>query len=791
MNKIIENLNDSQKEAVLYNDGPSLVIAGAGAGKTRVLTSKIAGLLQQGIPPWNIMALTFTNKAAKEMKERIATMVDPQAASRLQMGTFHSIFLRILRAEAQALDYPSDFTIYDTSDTKSLLKSIIKEVELDDKTYKPSAVYARISAAKNDLISASGYASHPDLIERDIHSKMPRVAEIYKRYVMRCRMAKAMDFDDLLFNTNVLFRDFPEILATYQQRFQFILVDEYQDTNFSQYLIIKKLAAKHHRICVVGDDSQSIYSFRGANIDNILNFQKSYPECRLFKLEQNYRSTQNIVNLANSLIAKNQRQIPKKVFSKRDIGQRAKVIAAFSDIEEAYMVANKINELHLTIHDNWNQFAVLYRTNAQSRLLEEALRKRNIPYRLYGGMSFYQRKEIKDVIAYLRLALNPNDEEAFKRVLNYPARGIGDTTMQKLLSAASIHQISLWDVLSAPASYQVNINSGTANKLSAFRDLINAFRQYSSELNVYDFCLKVVNETGIRADVNQDISIEGLARKENIDALLSGMHDFCQSRLEEENPSVFIGDYLSEVSLLTDMDEDNDPDEEKVTLMTIHASKGLEFKNVFITGLEENLFPSLRNIESERELEEERRLLYVAITRAENYCVLSYAKSRFRNGKSEYPSPSRFLRDLDSGLLDMPSANTSPLREENRTTFQKQHFNNAGFSTNRTTLFKAPTSKPSPNTPGTRWSKIPATGDVSKTAGDEKSGSYCPMGNKGIQTSKGRFHVGQRILHERFGEGLIQKIEGEGDNCKIGVKFIQAGFKLLLLKYASIKAFEE
>ncbi|MDD4641061.1 MAG: UvrD-helicase domain-containing protein, partial [Bacteroidales bacterium] len=616
MEKILDKLNDSQKQAVLYNDGPSLVIAGAGSGKTRVLTRKVAVLLKQGLAPWNIMALTFTNKAAREMKERIATLVDPESASLLWMGTFHSVFLRILRAEASVLGYPSSFSIYDATDSKNQIKSIIRDLGLDEKIYREGAVHARISSAKNDLISANAYANNPALQERDLFTKMPRIAEIYQRYVQRCRLASAMDFDDLLYNTNVLFRDHPEILKAYQSRFQFILVDEYQDTNFSQHLIVSRLAERHHKVCVVGDDSQSIYSFRGANIDNILNFKKTYPECLMFKLEQNYRSTQNIVNLANSLIAKNRKQIHKSVFSKREAGNKIQVLSAFSDMEEAYMIANKINELHMSVYDPWSEFAVLYRTNAQSRILEDALRKRGIPYRIYGGTSFYQRKEIKDIVAYLRLVINPSDEEAFKRVINFPARGIGKTTLDKIRQSANQHQVTFWEITANALTYNLAVHSGTASKLQLFSSLIEGLRPFSSSLNVYEFTKKLVQDSGINAALLQDNSEEGINRKEHLESLLSGMFDFCQSRLEEGNEQILLPDYLAEISLLTDQDEVDEGD--KVNLMTVHAAKGLEFKNVFVSGLEDSIFPSIRNQESERELEEERRLLYVAITRAGN-----------------------------------------------------------------------------------------------------------------------------------------------------------------------------
>ena len=774
MEDLLENLNDSQKAAVLYNDGPSLIIAGAGSGKTRVLTHKIAYLLQSGMQPWTIMALTFTNKAAREMKERISTLVDPQLASRLWMGTFHSIFFRILRAESEAVGFPFGFTIYDSADSRSLIKTICKEMALDDKVYKVKSVQARISSAKNDLISPESYAGNAELIKQDIIGKRPLIKDIYVRYVERCRLAAAMDYDDLLFQTNILFRDHPEILARYQDRFHFILVDEYQDTNFSQYLIVKKLAEKHHRVCVVGDDSQSIYSFRGANIDNILNFKKTYTEGKMFKLEQNYRSTQTIVNAANSLISKNKGQIPKNVFSKKEVGKNIKVMSAYSDLEEGFMVANKINEIRLTSFDSFNSFVILYRTNAQSRIFEESLRKRNIPYRVYGGLSFFQRKEIKDIIAYLRLILNADDEEAFKRIVNYPTRGIGETTMQKIIHAASDQGISLWKVLEDPARYEVAINSGTAKKLEGFKVFIEGFRPLVSEKNVYDITEQLVRESGIQREINEDQSPENLSRKDNIQALLTGMHDFCASRMEEGIETIFLNDYLSEVSLLTDQDEEKNAEGERITLMTIHAAKGLEFRNVFVAGLEEEIFPSAHCVNSERELEEERRLLYVAITRAENICVLSYAKSRFRNGQNNFTRPSRFLNDLDPDLLDFPT-DASTFSSSSTSTFERESGNyynkSSKYSVKEDSHSSLPPihSIPASSTSGKRLTKLPKT-----------ELSQAPVSNSSISGLK----VGNFILHERFGKGQICDLEGNDDNAKIDVEFENSGHKKLLLKFA-------
>ncbi len=784
MENLLENLNDSQRVAVLYNDGPSLIIAGAGAGKTRVLTCKIAYLLQQGLDPWNIMALTFTNKAAREMKERIAGIVGQKSANRLWMGTFHSIFLRILRTEAAAIGFPSDFSVYDTSDTKNLLKTIVKEMQLDEKVYKPNVLYSRISNAKNSLMLPRYYAENPDMQERDASSHMPRLTQIYAKYMERCHQAHAMDFDDILVYTNILFRDHPDILAAWQERFRYILVDEYQDTNYSQYLIVKKLAEKHHRVCVVGDDSQSIYSFRGADIDNILSFQKSYPESRLFKLEQNYRSTQNIVDLANSLIAKNSRQIKKNVFSKREKGSLIRLASAFTDVEEAYLVASTILEMRLRGHDSWNEFAVLYRTNSQSRQLEEAMRKRNIPYKVYGGMSFYQHKEVKDVICYLRLIANPADEEAFKRVFNYPARGLGETTLQKMQSAADSAKVTLWDVLSRPLEYQLQVNGGTLNKLSAFHQLIANYQAKSQELPVYELTEQLLADSGISADLLQDSTVEGISRKENIQSLLTGMHDFCQERLEGGNEKVGLGDFLSEVSLLTDQDEEDDGD--KVTLMTVHASKGLEFGNIVVTGLEENLFPSSMSMESERELEEERRLLYVAITRAQNNCMLTYAKSRFRNGKTEYSKPSRFLKELDRQLLDMPDGGGmmagGPQTQTRMPSFDRQDF----YPRPQVSRQQQPQQPQAQRPVQRKLSRIQPSGPQVSVPSAHASVSSS-QGGTVVVSGKGTFRVGQRVLHERFGEGNILSIEGQGDNCKICVNFTHAGTKMLLLKYASMK----
>ena len=592
MKDFLQELNSSQRDAVLYNDGPSLIIAGAGSGKTRVLTYKIAYLLEQGLPPYSILALTFTNKAAREMKERIAKVVGEATARQLWMGTFHSIFSRILRANANLLGFKSDFTIYDSADSKNLIKTIIKEIQLDDKIYRAGTVQSQISNAKNHLITPNMYAASEELLKYDMQAKRPLMAQIYARYWNRCKQAGAMDFDDLLLYTNILFRDHPEVLGKYQQFFQYILVDEYQDTNKAQHLIVEMLSKIHHHVCVVGDDAQSIYSFRGANIANILNFRNSIPGTRIFKLEQNYRSTQTIVKAADSLIKKNTEQISKNLFSENKKGDLIPIYSSFSDFEEAYLVAKKIEEMRMTKHQNYTDFVILYRTNAQSRILEEAMRKRNIPYRIYGGLSFFQRKEVKDVISYFRLATNPDDEEAFKRIINYPARGIGDTTLNKIGLASSEHHVSFFEILRDPIGYGLKINSGTANKLATFREMMESFAKQTKAVNAFELADQIIRISGISRELTADKSVENLTRLENIEELLNGMHEFIENRQEEGNQQVFLSDYLSEISLATDQDEDKDADADKITMMTVHASKGLEYKNVFVVGMEEDLFPS-------------------------------------------------------------------------------------------------------------------------------------------------------------------------------------------------------
>lgn len=777
----IEELNEGQRNAVLYNDGPSLVIAGAGSGKTRVLTYKIAYLLENGYQPWNILALTFTNKAAREMKERIARQVGPERARHLWMGTFHSMFLRILHVEAGHIGFTSQFTIYDTADSKSLIRSIIKEMGLDEKVYKPGMVQARISNAKNHLVSPAGYANNKEAYEGDRAAKVPALRDIYQRYWERCRQADAMDFDDLLFYTFLLFRDHPEVLARYQEQFRYILVDEYQDTNFAQHSIVLQLAKNHQHVCVVGDDAQSIYSFRGADIDNILYFTKVYPDTKVFKLEQNYRSTQTIVRAANSLIEKNQWQIRKEVFSEKEKGEAIGVYQAYSDVEEGDIVVNKIAELRREKRYAYSDFAILYRTNAQSRIFEEAMRKRSMPYRIYGGLSFYQRKEIKDIIAYFRLIVNPNDEEAFKRIINYPARGIGDTTVGKIIAAATGHNVSLWTVLCEPLAYGLNFNKGTVGKLQAFRELISAFITDAAEKNAYEIGADIIRQSGIINDVCQDNSPENLSRKENIEELVNGMSDFCAQRQEEGNPNVLLGDFLSEISLLTDQDSDKDGDDEKITLMTVHSAKGLEFKNVFVVGMEENLFPSGMVGDSPRALEEERRLFYVAITRAEEHCFLSYAKTRFRYGKMEFGSPSRFLKDIDIRFLRLPQdAGMFRRVEEEAAAFRRE--NARGF---------APDREDAPYGGKERVSVRPKQQIIAPTV-PRNLKRVAPSANTASTSpsaggSANRVQQGQLIEHERFGLGEVLKVEGEGDNAKATIRFKNAGDKQLLLRFARFK----
>ena len=785
MTDYLDELNESQRAAVLYNEGPALVIAGAGSGKTRVLTYKIAYLLDNGYEPWSILALTFTNKAAREMKERISRAVGAEKAKYLWMGTFHSVFARILRTEAVALGYSSNFTIYDSSDSKSLIKSLLKELNLDEKVYKPGLVQSRISNAKNHLVSAQAYAASGEFYRSDAEAKIPAMRDIYIRYCERCKQSDAMDFDDLLVNTYLLFKNNPDICDKYADRFRYVLVDEYQDTNFAQHSIVLQLTGKHQRVCVVGDDAQSIYSFRGANIDNILKFTRLYEDVRLFKLEQNYRSTQLIVKAANSLIEKNREQIRKEVFSENSVGEPITVTSAYSDVEEGEIVANKITSMHAKEGQPYSDFAILYRTNAQSRIFEEALRKRAVAYRIYGGLSFYQRKEIKDIIAYFRLAVNPHDGEALKRVINYPARGIGDTTLNKIIATAAQEGVSLWTVISSPLDYGLNINKGTHAKLQGFKDLIAGFVSKVDTCNAYELGKDIVGASGIMADIIQDTTPEGLSRRENIDELVNGMYDFCDIRREEGNDRMFLTDYLSEVALLTDQDGEKDDSVPKVTLMTIHSAKGLEFRNVFIVGMEENLFPGPMSADSPRALEEERRLFYVAITRAEENCFISYAKNRYKYGKPEFCNPSRFLKDINPDYLKLPadSGFTSARNDGySRRNYERGYERSETYRSNAPSMFdggeipQEPVRFVKPVPPRNLKRIIPS---VPNTAI-----------NRNTDSGKADTHgveVGRLIEHERFGRGEVVRLEGSGDNCKATVRFENAGDKQLLLKFARFK----
>ena len=788
MTDYLDELNESQRAAVLYNDGPSLVIAGAGSGKTRVLTYKIAYLLDNGYEPWSILALTFTNKAAREMKDRISRAVGTEKAKYLWMGTFHSVFSRILRAESETIGYTSNFTIYDSSDSKSLIKSLLKELNLDEKVYKPGVVQSRISNAKNHLVSPQAYAASGEFYRLDSEAKIPAMRDIYIRYCERCRQSDAMDFDDLLVNTFLLFKNHPDICDKYAERFRYVLVDEYQDTNFAQHSIVLQLTSKHQRVCVVGDDAQSIYSFRGANIDNILKFTRLYNDARLFKLEQNYRSTQLIVKAANSLIEKNREQIKKEVFSENQVGEPISVTSAYSDVEEGEIVANKITSMHVKDGCSYSDFAILYRTNAQSRIFEEALRKRAVPYRIYGGLSFYQRKEIKDVIAYFRLAVNPHDGEALKRVINYPARGIGDTTLNKINMAAADAGVSLWTVISSPLDYGLNINKGTHTKLQAFRDIVSGLISKADSVSAYEIGKEIVSASGIMADIIQDTTPEGMSRRENIDELVNGMYDFCEIRREEGNDRMFLTDYLSEVALLTDQDGEKDDSVSKVTLMTIHSAKGLEFRNVFIVGMEENLFPGPMSSDSPRALEEERRLFYVAITRAEENCFISYAKNRYKYGKQEFCNPSRFLKDINPSFLKLPkdAIGGMPRRTDEYAprNYERGYGRSETYRSSGPSMFDGGEMPQEP----VRFVKPVPTRNLKRIVpvarpSSVSSGSNIPQGGAATHGVS----VGRMIEHERFGIGEVVRLEGTGDNCKATVRFENAGEKQLLLKFARFK----
>jgi DNA helicase-2/ATP-dependent DNA helicase PcrA len=767
LSNYLESLNIAQREAVINTEGASLVIAGAGSGKTRVLTYRIAHLLKNGVPPSSILALTFTNKAAREMKERIANEVGNEVSRHLWMGTFHAVFSRILRAEAATIGYPSTFTIYDTQDSKSLLKAIIKSLNLEDNAYKPGVILNRISTAKNNLITPVAYHQNAQQREADQAARIPRTGEIYLEYSKRCKNAGAMDFDDLLLITNILFKNHPEILAKYQHMFRYILVDEYQDTNFSQYLIVKRLAETHQNICVVGDDAQSIYSFRGARIENILNFKNDYPGYNTYKLEQNYRSTQVIVDAANSLIAKNKHQLQKTVFSENAKGERIKVLTAMNEHEEGYLVANEIFDHRMQDHANFSDFAILYRTNAQSRVFEEILRKRNIPYKIYGGLSFYQRKEIKDILSYFRLIINTKDDESFKRIINYPARGIGATTLNRLEDAAATSGCSIYEIATYPERMLLaGLNAGVIKKISSFTQLISKFSDQFAKTDAFEMANKIASESGILTELYQDKSPENLSRYENTQELLNAIRDFSLTA-KEEGRSDGLQVFMEDVALLTDQDNDKDVNTDKVTLMTVHSSKGLEFKNVFIVGLEENLFPSgFSGTLTLSELEEERRLFYVALTRSENQAWLSFAQQRFRWGKAEFCNPSRFIGEIDHQFLDIQNSRSIPQfrNQELMDDHSNRHLQR------EETKYQPPRK---PELPGQRMqiakSILPSNGEPFISDNPEK------------------IKLGMFVEHERFGRGKVLNIEGKMPDLKAKVFFPNAGEKNLLLKFAKLR----
>lgn len=802
---ILSELNDGQRVAVEYCDGASLVIAGAGSGKTRVLTYKIAWLLEQGMKPWQILALTFTNKAAREMKDRIGRLVGEEQARYLQMGTFHSVFARILRAEADKIGYNANFTIYDQTDARSLVKTIIKEMGLDDKVYKPSSVADRISLAKNHLLLPQAYQQSAWAAD-DATQKRPQVANIYIRYAERCRQANAMDFDDLLVQTWVLFQKNEDVRQKYVEKFHFVLVDEYQDTNYAQQQIVYQLTKERQKVCVVGDDAQSIYSFRGANIDNILNFQSQYNNAKLFKLEQNYRSTQLIVQAANSLIRRNERQIPKNVFSENEHGEKLQLKPAYSDREEALIVTQDIKRLKRQDHCNWSDFAILYRTNSQSRSFEEQMRKDGIPYRIYGGLSFYQRKEIKDVIAYFRLIANPDDEEAFKRIINYPARGIGDTTVGKIIQTAQTYGVSLWRVIKDPMLFPMDVSKGTMTKIQNFRQLIEGWIERLQTEDAYTLGHDIIMNSGISKDIYSGRNPEDISRQENLEEFLGGMQDFVESRREEDmGDEVYLPDFLQEVALLTDLDSDDGDSNDKVVLMTVHAAKGLEFPTVFVVGLEENIFPSPMCTNSIRELEEERRLLYVAITRAEKHCILTCAQNRFRFGRMEYDTPSRFIRDIDPELLEMHSeaGSSGGFGAPQRKAYNRYDGgaygtgNTGGYSRGSRYESEGPEWMQNPRPVATQFKADPKPRAVAPRQPEKPVNPFGanfkrvynavaprPMAS---DPSAGDLHEGARIEHMRFGVGTVVRIEGTGENTKATVEFTNAGTKQLLLKYAKFK----
>lgn len=784
-NHLLNELNNSQQQAVTWCEGPQLVIAGAGSGKTRVLTYKIAYLLEEHqLEPWRILALTFTNKAAREMKERIGRLVGQQRAKYLQMGTFHSVFAHILRREAQHIGYNSDFTIYDQSDARSLVKSIIKEMSLDDKQYKASSVADRISMAKNHLLLPHAYARSSAAAD-DAIRKMSAISDIYMRYTERCRQANAMDFDDLLVQTYMLFHEHEDVRKQYAERFAYVLVDEYQDTNYVQQAIVWQLTMERQKVCVVGDDAQSIYSFRGANIDNILNFQKTYSGARLFKLEQNYRSTQLIVQAANSLIRHNQRQIPKDVYSRNEEGEKLVLKPAYSDKEEAQIVCNDIQRIRRNDKCEYSDFAILYRTNSQSRSFEEYMRKENIPYRIYGGLSFYQRKEIKDVIAYFRVVANPNDEEALKRIINYPTRGIGDTTVTKIVQAANMHGVSLWTVIKQPAVYHLDVNRGTMTKLLAFKQLIDGWIERAKDEDAYTLGHDIITQSGVSKDIYSGKEPEDLSRQENLEEFVGGLQDFVATRREEDmGDAVALTDFLQEVSLLTDLDSDDDDTQPKVVLMTIHSAKGLEFPNVFIVGLEENIFPSPLCVNSLRELEEERRLLYVAITRAEKRCIMTCAQNRWRYGRLEMDTPSRFIKDIDPQLMRI---------EQNGIPVGRQTFSNRlspDFDHNGNRLGRASQYVQNARPVATQFKADPKPRIVAPTPSNFKPLKSVDTPSSTFNAQSSTLREGSVIEHQRFGIGEVIKIEGTGENMKATVRFKNTGTKQLLLKFARFTVVE-
>ena len=842
---LLNDLNEAQRAAVEYIDGPSLVIAGAGSGKTRMLTYKIAYLLSQGMKPWSIMALTFTNKAAREMKERIGKLVGNDLAQHLYMGTFHSIFSRILRAEAEHIGFNNNFTIYDESDSRSLIKAIVKEMGLDDKKYKPAAVHAKISMAKNNLMSAAAYDSDAAIFEQNKRAQMPEVGKIFVAYVQRCKQANAMDFDDLLTLTYQLFREHEDIRHKYAARFDYVLVDEYQDTNHVQMSIVMQLCQEKQRVCAVGDDSQSIYSFRGANIDNILNYQRQFQGTRLFKLEQNYRSTQTIVEAANSLIKHNRNQIPKDVFSENAKGEKIQYKPAYSDKEEAAIVAKDVKRIRREDGCQYSDFAILYRTNAQSRSFEEEFRKQGIPYRIYGGLSFYQRKEIKDIIAYFRLVANPDDEEAIKRIINYPARGIGATTVLKIADCAHQNQVSFWEVIGAPERYELAVTKGTMNKLETFRLLISSFIERAQTTDVYELGDAIIKESGISQDIMSGKDADDLARQENLEEFLSGMSAFVEERREEGRfDELFLQDYLQDVALLTDADSDGDKDEPRVSLMTVHAAKGLEFPTVFVVGLEENIFPSPLSAASLRELEEERRLLYVAITRAEKHCILTNAKNRWRYGKMEFDNPSRFIDEIDGKLIDSQDEaggslfgsmsesrlgsrsgsmfgsradsmsdqpewaraqrSRRPWEDAEQPRYSSRYQNSKPVASQFVADPKPSLFDDEPETSHTsgrsslsegnfksvralnaakRYMETHSSHPASRSTGSSAASVSSSAASSAGSSSCG-LQEGMKIEHQRFGRGTVLKIEGTGENTKATVEFVHSGTKQLLLKYA-------